>query len=68
MARVVGIGNQSLNQYEKTLLYRQNSIYIKGKNEDIVTLITRLIPFWKNIEYGYAQMFFSNEYKDRGEL
>ena len=71
MARVVGIGNQSFESIrKKDTFYIDKTAFIKEwwENEDIVTLITRPRRFGKTLNMDMLRCFFSNEYKDRGEL
>ena len=71
MARVVGIGKQS---FEKIIIekcfYVDKTAFIKEwwDNKDDVTLITRPRRFGKTLNMDMLKCFFSNEYKDRGDL
>ncbi len=71
MARVVGIGKQS---FEKIIIekcfYVDKTAFIKEwwDNKDDVTLITRPRRFGKTLNMDMIKCFFSNEYKDRGDL
>ena len=71
MARVVGIGNQSFESIRKNdTFYIDKTSFIKEwwENRDVVTLITRPRRFGKTLNMDMIRCFFSNEYKDRGEL
>lgn len=71
MARVVGIGNQSFESIrENDTFYIDKTSFIKEwwENRDVVTLITRPRRFGKTLNMDMIRCFFSNEYKDRGEL
>ena len=71
MARVVGIGNQSFESIIKEeYFYIDKTSFIKEwwENKDIVTLITRPRRFGKTLNMDMIRCFFSNEYKDRGDL
>ena len=71
MARVVGIGNQSFESIIKEeCFYIDKTAFIKEwwENKDIVTLITRPRRFGKTLNMDMIKCFFSNEYKDRGDL
>ena len=71
MARVVGIGNQSFESIrKKDTFYIDKTAFIKEwwENEDIVTLITRPRRFGKTLNMNMLECFFSNKYKDRGDL
>ena len=71
MAKVVSIGNQSFESIrKKDTFYIDKTAFIKEwwENEDIVTLITRPRRFGKTLNMDMLRCFFSNEYKDRGEL
>ena len=71
MAKVISIGNQSFESIrEKDNFYVDKTNFIKEwwENEDIVTLITRPRRFGKTLNMDMLRCFFSNEYKDRGEL
>ena len=71
MARVVGIGNQSFESIIKEeCFYIDKTAFIKEwwENKDIVTLITRPRRFGKTLNMDMIKCFFSNEYRDRGDL
>ena len=71
MARVVGIGNQSFESIIKeNCFYIDKTAFIKEwwENKDIVTLITRPRRFGKTLNMDMIKCFFSNEYRDRGDL
>ena len=71
MARVVGIGNQSFESIIKEeCFYIDKTAFIKEwwENKDIVTLIKRPRRFGKTLNMDMIKCFFSNEYRDRGDL
>ena len=71
MARVVGIGKQSFESIIKEeCFYIDKTAFIKEwwENKDDVTLITRPRRFGKTLNMDMLKCFFSNEYKDRGDL
>ena len=71
MARVVGIGKQRFdNIIENDCFYIDKTMFIKEwwENQDDVTLITRPRRFGKTLNMDMLKCFFSNEYKDRGDL
>ena len=71
MARVVGIGKQSFEKIIKEkCFYIDKTAFIKEwwDNKDDVTLITRPRRFGKTLNMDMIRCFFSNEYKDRGDL
>ena len=71
MARVVGIGKQSFEKIIKEkCFYVDKTAFIKEwwDNKDDVTLITRPRRFGKTLNMSMLECFFSNEYKDRGDL
>ena len=71
MARVVGIGKQSFEKIIKEeCFYVDKTAFIKEwwENKDEVTLITRPRRFGKTLNMDMIKCFFSNEYKDRGDL
>ena len=71
MAKVISIGNQSFESIrEKDNFYVDKTNFIKEwwDNDDIVTLITRPRRFGKTLNMSMLECFFSNEYKDRGDL
>ena len=71
MARVLGIGNQSFESIIKEeCFYIDKTAFIKEwwENKDIVTLITRPRRFGKTLNMDMIKCFFSNAYRDRGDL
>ena len=71
MSRVVGIGKQSFEKIIKEkCFYVDKTAFIKEwwDNKDDVTLITRPRRFGKTLNMSMLECFFSNEYKDRGDL
>ena len=71
MAKVISIGNQSFESMrERDNFYVDKTYFIKEwwENEDIVTLITRPRRFGKTLNMNMLECFFSNKYKDRGDL
>ena len=71
MAKVISIGNQSFESIrEKDNFYVDKTNFIKEwwDNDDIVTLITRPRRFGKTLNMSMLECFFSNKYKDRGNL
>ena len=71
MARVVGIGKQSFEDIrKKDCFYVDKTAFIKEwwEMEDDVTLITRPRRFGKTLNMDMLNCFFSNKYKDRGDL
>ena len=71
MAKVISIGNQSFESIrEKDNFYVDKTNFIKEwwDNDDIVTLITRPRRFGKTLNMDMLKCFFSNKYKDRGDL
>ena len=71
MAKTVSIGNQSFESMrERDNFYVDKTSFIKEwwENEDIVTLITRPRRFGKTLNMNMLECFFSNQYKDRGDL
>ena len=71
MAKVISIGNQSFESMrERDNFYVDKTSFIKEwwENEDIVTLITRPRRFGKTLNINMLECFFSNQYKDRGDL
>ena len=71
MAKVISIGNQSFESMrERDNFYVDKTSFIKEwwENEDIVTLITRPRRFGKTLNMNMLECFFSNKYKDRGDL
>ena len=71
MAKVVSIGNQSFESIrEEDCFYIDKTSFIKEwwENKDNVTLITRPRRFGKTLNMNMLECFFSNKYKDRGDL
>ena len=71
MAKVISIGNQSFESIIKEeCFYIDKTAFIKEwwENKDIVTLITRPRRFGKTLNMDMIKCFFSNKYKDRGDL
>ena len=71
MAKVVSIGNQSFESIrEKDNFYVDKTLFIREwwDNDDTVTLITRPRRFGKTLNMSMLECFFSNKYKDRGDL
>ena len=71
MAKVISIGNQSFESIrEKDNFYVDKTNFIREwwDNDDTVTLITRPRRFGKTLNMSMLECFFSNEYKDRGDL
>ena len=71
MAKVISIGNQSFESMrERDNFYVDKTSFIKEwwENEDTVTLITRPRRFGKTLNMNMLECFFSNKYKDRGDL
>ena len=71
MAKVISIGNQSFESMrERDNFYVDKTSFIKEwwENEDIVTLITRPRRFGKTLNMNMLECFFSNKYKDKGDL
>ena len=71
MAKVISIGNQSFESIrEKDNFYVDKTNFIKEwwDNDDKVTLITRPRRFGKTLNMSMLECFFSNKYKDRGDL
>ena len=71
MAKVVGIGKQAYDSViENDCFYIDKTSFIKEwwENKDDVTLITRPRRFGKTLNMDMIKCFFSNEYKDRGDL
>ena len=71
MARVISIGNQSFESMcERDNFYIDKTSFIKEwwENDDTVTLITRPRRFGKTLNLNMLECFFSNKYKDRGDL
>ena len=71
MAKVVSIGNQSFESIrEKDNFYVDKTLFIREwwDSDDAVTLITRPRRFGKTLNMSMLECFFSNKYKDRGDL
>ena len=71
MAKVISIGNQSFESIrEKDNFYVDKTNFIREwwDNDDTVTLITRPRRFGKTLNMSMLECFFSNKYKDRGDL
>ena len=71
MAKVISIGNQSFESIRKdNCFYIDKTSFIKEwwENKDNVTLITRPRRFGKTLNMSMLECFFSNKYKDRGDL
>ena len=71
MAKVISIGNQSFESIrEKDNFYIDKTNFIREwwDNDDTVTLITRPRHFGKTLNMSMLECFFSNKYKDRGDL
>ncbi len=71
MAKVVAIGKQSFESIrEKDNFYVDKTLFIREwwDNDDTVTLITRPRRFGKTLNMSMLECFFSNKYKDRGDL
>ena len=71
MAKVIGIGNESFQEIrENDCFYIDKTFFIKEwwENMDKSTLITRPRRFGKTLNMNMLECFFSNKYKDRGDL
>ena len=71
MAKVIGIGNESFQEIrENDCFYIDKTSFIKEwwENDDTVTLIIRPRRFGKTLNLNMLECFFSNKYKDRGDL
>ena len=71
MAKVVAIGKQSFESIrEKDNFYVDKTLFIREwwDSDDSVTLITRPRRFGKTLNMDMIKFFFSNEYKNRGDL
>ena len=71
MAKVVAIGKQSFESIrEKDNFYVDKTLFIREwwDSDDSVTLITRPRRFGKTLNMDMIKCFFSNEYKNRGDL
>ena len=71
MAKVIGIGNESFQEIrENDCFYIDKTSFIKEwwENMDKSTLITRPRRFGKTLNMDMIKCFFSNAYRDRGDL
>lgn len=71
MKRQISIGNEGFeNLREKKCFYIDKTSFIKQwwESDDISTLITRPRRFGKTLNIDMVRCFFSNHYKDRGDL
>ena len=71
MPKVIGIGKQRYDRIiENDGFYIDKTMFIKEwwENQEDVTLITRPRRFGKTLNMDMLKCFFSNEYKDRGDL
>ena len=71
MKRQISIGNEGFeNLREKKCFYIDKTYFIKQwwESDDISTLITRPRRFGKTLNMDMVRCFFSNHYKDRGDL
>ena len=71
MKRQISIGNEGFeNLREKKCFYIDKTSFIKQwwESDDISTLITRPRRFGKTLNMDMVRCFFSNHYKDRGDL
>ena len=71
MAKVVAIGKQSFESIrEKDNFYVDKTLFIREwcDSDDSVTLITRPRKNGKTLNMDMIKCFFSNEYKNRGDL
>ena len=71
MSKVISIGNQSFESIRtEDRFYIDKTSFIKEwwENDDTVTLITRPRRFGKTLNLNMLECFFSNKYKDRGDL
>ncbi|WP_418966810.1 AAA family ATPase, partial [Butyribacter intestini] len=69
--KVVAIGKQAFDSViENDCFYIDKTSFIKEwwENKDDVTLITRPRRFGKTLNMSMLECFFSNKYKDRGDL
>ena len=69
--KVVAIGKQAFDSViENDCFYIDKTSFIKEwwENKDDVTLITRPCRFGKTLNMSMLECFFSNKYKDRGDL
>ena len=71
MSKVISIGNQSYESIRtEDRFYIDKTSFIKEwwDMADVVTLITRPRRFGKTLNMDMLRCFFSNKYKDRGDL
>ena len=71
MSKTISIGNEHFSLIrEKNNFYIDKTSFIKEwwENDDIVTLITRPRRFGKTLNMSMLNCFFSNKYKNRGDL
>ena len=71
MSKVISIGNQSYESIRtEDRFYIDKTSFIKEwwDMADVVTLITRPRRFGKTLNMSMLRCFFSNKYKDRGDL
>ena len=71
MEKVIGIGNQNFQEIrEHNCFYIDKTSFIKEwwESMDKSTLITRPRRFGKTLNMNMMECFFSNKYKDRGDL
>lgn len=71
MARTVGIGIQDFEQIrERNVFYVDKTNFIREwwESSDAVTLITRPRRFGKTLNLSMLECFFSEKYRDRGDL
>ena len=71
MKRQISIGNEGFeNLRDKKCFYIDKTSFIKQwwESDDISTLITRPRRFGKTLNMDMVRCFFSNHYKDRGDL
>ena len=71
MEKVIGIGNENFQEIrEHNCFYIDKTSFIKEwwESMDKSTLITRPRRFGKTLNMNMMECFFSNKYKDRGDL
>ena len=71
MKRVIGIGKQSFEDIiQSNCFYIDKTSLIKEwwESEDDITLITRPRRFGKTLNMDMLKCFFSNQYRDQGQL
>ena len=71
MKKVIGIGKQSFEDIiQSNCLYIDKTSLIKEwwESEDDITLITRPRRFGKTLNMDMLKCFFSNQYRDQGQL